>query len=277
MGAQPTHLETENAMPLVKKRHRREQAVDLDREIEGLLRDFIPLGQKLMEMRDSRLYRELPNPETGEAFGTFDEYVRVRVGMAKTEAYRTIRASLVGGVITMSPKGDAVSIRKEHARLFSESQKAGEEGIARFEYREEKLPQGGVAKVPVAVANPDELREVWAEVARKYKAAFERAKEKKPKLTVSFISRALPDKYQKKLPHPRRTPPKAGKAGAIIKLAGRLSDGIRDLHFDDLERVKEVAEKEGWTKSGLDEVRAAMKEVEDAVARARDVLGRIRR
>jgi hypothetical protein len=244
----------------------RSRAVALDHEIEELLRDFIPLGMKLMEMRDSRLYLDLENQETGEPFGTFEEYCRVKRSIAAQHAQRTIRASLVARCIDETSATKLVG--EGHARLLVEA-------VAEFDY--EVRDHGGRGdKVPVAVSNPDELRKVWAGVAEKYAAAFKRAKEKKPKLTASFIAKALPPKYRSRLPNPLLTRGKIGKTETLVKAAGRLVDVIVDMGLDDLDTLKPLAVKEAWTAEDVADVREAMKEVGDAIGSARSALSRLR-
>lgn len=246
----------------------KQRAADLDHEIEELLRDFIPLGVKLMEMRDSRLYLELENPETGEVFGTFEEYCRVKRSIAARFARRTIQASLVGQALAEGPKSSPSLGNESQARILVDA-------VAEFEYEVRDL-NGRGDKVPIAVANPDELRKVWQGVAEKYKAAFERAKDKKPKLTASFITKALPPRYRSRLPNPLVTRGKVGKTGRAVKAAGRLCDTIRQCGVDDLDRLKALAEKEQWTADDLWDIREAFKEAENATAKARAALSRLR-
>jgi hypothetical protein len=62
-----------------------ERLAELETAIEHGLQTFIEVGNALMEIRDSRLYRE--------QFGTFEDYCRDRWGMERRHAYRLIDAA----------------------------------------------------------------------------------------------------------------------------------------------------------------------------------------
>ena len=68
----------------------------LERVIERGKQTFIEVGEALAEIRTKRLYRE--------THATFEEYLRKRWGMGRSQAYRLIDAS--GVVAAMSPIGD---------------------------------------------------------------------------------------------------------------------------------------------------------------------------
>lgn len=64
-----------------------ERLNELELVIEKGLQTFVEVGNALMEIRDTRLYRE--------QFGTFEDYCRDRWGMSKMHAYRLIDAAQV--------------------------------------------------------------------------------------------------------------------------------------------------------------------------------------
>lgn len=68
----------------------------LEDTIERGLGTFVEVGNALLEIRDSRLYRE--------AHSTFEDYCRERWGMQRAHAYRMIDAAVVVG--NLSPIGD---------------------------------------------------------------------------------------------------------------------------------------------------------------------------
>ncbi len=264
----------------VDEKDEMEKAIKLDQEIESLLMDFIPLGIKLMEMRDSRMYRRLENPETGEPFATFEEYCREKRGIAKAQAERVIRGSLVAGLLAGPPKGGPgfpriddetiVPTREAQVRLLADAQ------VPQFEYEDRSAEVGRNYKVPVAVANPDEVRKVWGQVAKQYKEAFEGAKEKKPKLNTTFIAKHLPDKYKIKLANHPVMRMRTDKSSMVIRDTGRLVELIEKSGLADFEKFKTLVEQEGWSKDRLLGARHAFKEIENVINKVRDCLGRIR-
>ena len=70
---------------------------ELETIIERGLQTFVEVGQALLEIRDSRLYRE--------EFGTFEEYCRDKWGMVQQSATRYIRAAEVVGNLGSEPIG----------------------------------------------------------------------------------------------------------------------------------------------------------------------------
>lgn len=65
---------------------------ELEAVIAGGLQTFVDVGLALLEIRDSRLYRE--------SHGTFDDYCRERWHISKTHANRQIEAAEVAGLLT---------------------------------------------------------------------------------------------------------------------------------------------------------------------------------
>ena len=74
--------------------------------IERGLKTFVDVGNALLEIRDSRLYRA--------EFGTFEDYCKERWGMKRAHAYRMIEAAQV--VETLSPMGDILPTSERQAR-----------------------------------------------------------------------------------------------------------------------------------------------------------------
>jgi phage N-6-adenine-methyltransferase len=67
----------------------------LEQTIERGLQTFVDVGTALLEIRDTRLYRQ--------TFGTFEDYCRERWGMSKTHANRMIESAAV--VTNLTPIG----------------------------------------------------------------------------------------------------------------------------------------------------------------------------
>ena len=78
----------------------------LEHAIERGLKAFYEAGQALMEIRDSRLYRE--------SYPSFEEYCRQKWEMSKTHANRLIEAA--GVVESLTPIGVLLPVNEAQAR-----------------------------------------------------------------------------------------------------------------------------------------------------------------
>jgi hypothetical protein len=78
---------------------------ELERIIEAGLATFIDVGKALLEIRDSRLYRE--------NYSTFGDYCRERWGMSRIHAHRLIEAA--GIATNLLPTGN-ISIHERQVR-----------------------------------------------------------------------------------------------------------------------------------------------------------------
>lgn len=76
--------------------------VALERKIEQGMTTFVEVGQALMEIRDSRLYRV--------EYKTFELYCREKWGMSRVQAHRLIGASEVS---QMLPRGNKLPTEKQ--------------------------------------------------------------------------------------------------------------------------------------------------------------------
>jgi DNA N-6-adenine-methyltransferase (Dam) len=103
---------------------------ELEAIVERGLASFVEVGNALLEIRDSQLYRE--------SHSTFDSYCRERWGMERAHAYRQIQAAQVAQLV--SPIGD----------------------IPRTESQAREL-------APL-LDDPEMLRETWAEVVELHPA-----------------------------------------------------------------------------------------------------------
>ncbi len=92
---------------LQKDSHFKERLSELESVIETNLRDFYRIGCALKEIRDARLYLRL-------GFNRFDDYIRTRWEMGKSQAYRLIEASCV--IDNLSPIGERLPEREAQAR-----------------------------------------------------------------------------------------------------------------------------------------------------------------
>lgn len=81
---------------------------ELETTIEHGLQTFVEVGNALMEIRDSRLYRE--------SFGTFEDYCQERWAMSRSYAHRTIEAAQV--VTNLLPIGN-IPTNEAQARPLS--------------------------------------------------------------------------------------------------------------------------------------------------------------
>jgi ParB family chromosome partitioning protein len=88
----------------------------LETTIERGLYTFVEVGNALLEIRDSRLYRT--------THGTFEDYCRERWGMKRSYAYELIDAAgVVGNLSGIPDKPSAVSHARPLTRLEPEAQR----------------------------------------------------------------------------------------------------------------------------------------------------------
>lgn len=78
----------------------------LEQTIERGLQTFVDVGTALLEIRDSRLYRQ--------TFGTFEDYCRERWGMSRVHAFRMIEAASVAN--NLLPIGNILPATESQAR-----------------------------------------------------------------------------------------------------------------------------------------------------------------
>jgi len=77
---------------------------ELETVIEHGLQTFVDVGTALMEIRDSRLYRD--------SHGTFEDYCRERWGLKRQRAYELIDAARIAG--SLSEISDKAPVRESH-------------------------------------------------------------------------------------------------------------------------------------------------------------------
>lgn len=77
----------------------REQLASCEATIEQGLATFIAVGNALMTIRDSRLYRQ--------GFASFEDYCRQRWGMSRPRAYQLIDAASVSTVVDTANEAQA--------------------------------------------------------------------------------------------------------------------------------------------------------------------------
>jgi hypothetical protein len=123
----------------------------LEQMIDKRRRSFYQIGKALREIRDERLYREL-------LYDTFEQYLKKRWDMGRSQAYRLIEASRV--IDNLSPIGDILPqneaqsrpLRKlkpvDQRRLWQDFLAAGVElnarNIGRFAARFANLEKAGI-------------------------------------------------------------------------------------------------------------------------------------
>lgn len=115
---------------------------ELEETVERGLATFVEVGQALMEIRDSRLYRS--------SHSTFEDYCRERWGWTRQHANRTIRAAEVAGVL--EPTGSIpVRERLDNPATWSP-------GLSRA------MNERQARELAPLLDQPEVLRETWAEV-----------------------------------------------------------------------------------------------------------------
>ncbi|MCP4626598.1 MAG: DNA methylase [bacterium] len=87
--------------------HSQERLTELESMIEANLQNFYDIGAALKEIRDARLYLQ-------DGFNRFNDYIRTRWEIGKSQAYRLIEASSV--IDNLSPIGDRLPEREAQVR-----------------------------------------------------------------------------------------------------------------------------------------------------------------
>lgn len=105
--------------------------------IERGLKTFVEVGNALLAIRESKLYRQ--------DYGTFEEYCQERWGMQRAHAYRLIDAA--GVVKSLSPIGDILPATESQARPLTQLEP--EEQAAAWQQAVETAPNGKVTAAHV--------------------------------------------------------------------------------------------------------------------------------
>lgn len=104
----------------------------LEETISNGMKTFVSVGNALVDIRDSRLYRA--------SFGTFEAYCEERWGMARAHAYRLMEAAEVTS--NLSPIGDILPATESQARPLAKL--PAEEQPAAWKEAVETAPEGKV-------------------------------------------------------------------------------------------------------------------------------------
>ncbi len=105
--------------------------------IERGLKTFVEVGNALLAIRESKLYRQ--------DYGTFEEYCQERWGMQRAHAYRLIDAA--GVVKSLSPIGDILPATESQARPLTQLEP--EEQAVAWQQAVETAPNGKVTAAHV--------------------------------------------------------------------------------------------------------------------------------
>lgn len=111
--------------------------VQLENIIENGLKTFVDVGSALLEIRDSRLYRQ--------DYGTFEDYCRDRWGIKRQRAYELMDAAEV--VSNLSEISDILPTRESHAAPLTSL--PPQEQIRAWEQVVETAPTSGITAAHV--------------------------------------------------------------------------------------------------------------------------------
>lgn len=107
--------------------------------IERGLKTFVEVGNSLMAIRDSRLYRA--------EYATFEEYCKARWGLKQSHAYRLMDAAAVVAILQSSPIGELPATESQARPLASLTP---EEQITVWQTAVDTAPNGKVTAAHVA-------------------------------------------------------------------------------------------------------------------------------
>lgn len=110
---------------------------ELEAVIERGLQTFVDVGTALMEIRDSRLYRE--------SHGTFEDYCRERWGMVRQQANRLIAAA--EAVENLEPVGSILPTSESQVRPIAQLEPAAQREV--WQRAIETAPNGKVTAAHV--------------------------------------------------------------------------------------------------------------------------------
>ena len=111
--------------------------IECEALIERGLKTFVDVGQALLEIRDSKLYRA--------EFGTFEEYCRERWDISRIHAFRMIEASNVSN--NLLPIGNILPATESQARPLTSLEP--EEQVTIWQQVVETAPEGKITAAHV--------------------------------------------------------------------------------------------------------------------------------
>lgn len=83
-----------------------DRLVELEATVDGGLKTFVDVGNALLEIRDTRLYRA--------NYGTFEDYCRTRWGFTARRAGQLIEAAAIGTIVPIHNEGQARELARVH-------------------------------------------------------------------------------------------------------------------------------------------------------------------
>jgi len=168
------------------------KATDWDKRVTEVIRDFVQLGELLIEGRDGQYYREL-------GYDTFEDYCKSKQGLSIRHSSNVIRSSLVYKAIASGLGGTKVPPRLpetlEHVRQI------GAMASVNVEKRKVTTKDGKARTIeqPVGIKNPQALADQWTKTVSEFekrKAKAEKSGTKPPTFSGKFVRNLLPNKYK---------------------------------------------------------------------------------
>lgn len=200
------------------------KAVAWDKRVGDVIRDFVHLGELLIEGRDNQYYREL-------GFDSLEQWAKAKPGISWVRAKQVVSNCLVYKAIT-SNLGDGILSPKTQAHV--EAIKS----MASINYEERELTKGDgtpgqKVKQPVGVRNQKALADQWAKTVREFDRRTKKAEKegkKPPTFSGKFVRNMLPNEF-------KVSPVRGFQCNPLVHLKNRL------------EKLVESMEQQGCTNS----------------------------
>jgi hypothetical protein len=162
---------------------------ELDKQITDLIRDFVQLGEKLVQMRDGQHYRTA-------GYASFEDYCKGKAGLSMREAHRTIRQSMAYRAITKIWGGN-IAPPETKAQIDSLLPMAN----FNMEEREYAKADGTVTHVkqPVGIRNESAVAKQWEKTVKEFErrqAKAEKEGTRPPTLSGKFVRNMLPNELK---------------------------------------------------------------------------------
>lgn len=260
--------------PEAKKR-----AAELDKRIRSRMLTFVELAKDLMEMRDSEGWKTLDGFNENN---TFEEYVRTVQDLGARYARQIIRSSMVFNAITKGATGSVSPESERQCRIIADK-------VARFVVKKVHGSKPGQAP-PVSISNPDEVRQAWDVVLKKYREYVDRvqaenqaileanpeAKVKLPlRLSSTRVYEALPKKYTGGDRMIKRNTDQRSFM-KCCRLINELTDMVERFQLTDLQALKAIAAKEAWAKHEKANFRQLLSDVVEVAEQVMEGLKHVR-
>lgn len=210
-----------------------QKALEWDRRVSEVIRDFVHLGELLIEGRDNQYYTHL-------GFDTFPDYCKSKAGISYSYATEVVKHCLVYKAIADN-LGSAIA----HPEIQEHVRQIGAMASINYEKRKVQKQDGSDTYVeqPVGVRNQKALADQWVRTVREFerrKAKAEKEDKRPPTFSGKFVRNMLPNEY-------KVTPDRGFNCNPIITMKNRLEklhESLEQQGFLKITRLRKLAKTE---------------------------------